>query len=273
MTDLYAVIGNPVAQSKSPRIHAEFARQLAQDLRYEAILAPREGFAAAVAAFRAKSGRGLNVTVPFKLEAFELATERTERAEQAGAVNTLKFDGATALGDNTDGAGLVGDIESRLHFEIGGKRVLLMGAGGAARGVVLPLLRTMPKSLALANRPVAKALELEDRFAPFGAVEGGDYARLAGRQFDLVINATSASLTGAVPPLPLGVLAPGSLAYDMVYGSELTSFLRYANEHGAARVADGLGMLLAQASESFWLWRGLRPDTGPVLELLRGTPG
>jgi shikimate dehydrogenase len=273
MTDLYAVIGNPVAQSKSPRIHAEFARQLAQDLRYEAILAPREGFAAAVAAFRAKSGRGLNVTVPFKLEAFELATQRTERAEQAGAVNTLKFDGATALGDNTDGAGLVGDIESRLHFEIRGKRVLLMGAGGAARGVVLPLLRTMPKSLALANRTVAKALELEHRFAPFGPVEGGDYARLAGRQFDLVINATSASLTGLVPPLPSGVLAPGSLAYDMVYGSELTSFLRYANEHGAARVADGLGMLLAQASESFWLWRGLRPDTGPVLELLRGTPG
>ncbi len=270
MTDLYAVIGNPVAQSKSPRIHAEFARQLAQDLRYEAILAPREGFAAAVAAFRAAGGRGLNVTVPFKLDAFALATERTERAQQAGAVNTLKFDGATALGDNTDGAGLVGDIEGALRFAIRDKRVLLMGAGGAARGVLLPLLRAKPASLALAKRTLAKALELERRFARFGPVVAGDYARLAGRQFDLVINATSASLTGDVPPLPRGVLAPGSLAYDMVYGNELTAFLRYATDHGAAQVADGLGMLLAQAAESFWLWRGLRPDTGPVRALLRG---
>jgi shikimate dehydrogenase len=273
MPDLYAVIGNPVARSKSPRIHAEFARQLAQDLRYTTILAPRDGFAAAVAEFRAAGGRGLNVTVPFKLEAFELATERTERAEQAGAVNTLKFEGAAALGDNTDGAGLVSDIESRLRFSIRGKRVLLMGAGGAARGAVLPLLRAGPASLVLANRTVAKAKELERRFAPFGPVPGGDYASLAGRQFDLVINATSASLMGELPPLPAGVFAPGSLAYDMVYGSEWTSFLLYAKDHGAARVADGLGMLLAQAAESFWLWRGLRPDARPVLELLRSAPG
>ena len=143
MTDLYAVIGNPIAQSKSPRIHAEFARQFGEDLRYTAILAPRDGFAAAVAEFRAAGGRGLNVTVPFKLEAFALATERTERADQAGAVNLLKFDGAAALGDNTDGAGLVSDIEDRLRFAIAGRRVLLMGAGGAARGVVLPLLRAI----------------------------------------------------------------------------------------------------------------------------------
>lgn len=270
MTDLYAVIGNPIAQSKSPRIHAEFARQLGQDLRYEAILAPREGFAAAVAEFRAAGGRGLNVTVPFKLEAFALATARTERAELAGAVNTLKFDGASALGDNTDGAGLVGDIQDRLGCPIGGKRVLLLGAGGAARGVVLPLLRERPASLTIANRTVDKARLLERRFAPFAAVEAGGYARLAGRQFELVINATSASLSGELPPLPAGVFAPGSLAYDMVYGSEPTRFLVHAREQGAARVADGLGMLLAQAAESFWLWRGVRPDIGPLLERLRG---
>ena len=269
MTDLYAVIGNPVAQTKSPRIHAEFARQLGQDLRYEAILAPRDGFAAAVAAFRAAGGRGLNVTVPFKLEAFALATERTERAEQAGAVNTLKFDGTTILGDNTDGAGLVGDIQDRLRYAIRGRRVLVMGAGGAARGVVLPLLREEPASIAIANRTVEKALALERRFATFGPVEGGAYARLSGRQFDLVINATSASLTGELPPLPPGVFASGSLAYDMVYGNEPTRFLVHARANGAAQVADGLGMLLAQAAESFFLWRGVRPDTAPMIELLR----
>ena len=269
MTDLYAVIGNPVAQTKSPRIHAEFARQLKQDLRYEAILAPRDGFAAAVAVFRAAGGKGLNVTLPFKLEAFALATERSDRAEQAGAVNTLKFDDATILGDNTDGAGLVGDIQDRLRYAIRGKRVLIMGAGGAARGVVLPLLRCEPASIAIANRTVEKALALERRFAPFGPVEGGAYARLSGRQFDLVINATSASLTGELPPLPPGVFASGSLAYDMVYGNEPTRFLVHARANGAAQVADGLGMLLAQAAESFFLWRGIRPDTAPVIELLR----
>ena len=269
MTDLYAVIGNPIAQTKSPRIHAEFARQLGQDLRYEAILAPRDGFAAAVAAFRAAGGRGLNVTVPFKLEAFALATERTERAEQAGAVNTLKFDGAGMLGDNTDGAGLVGDIQDRLHYAIRGKRVLIMGAGGAARGVVLPLLREEPASIAIANRTVEKAVALERRFAPFGPVEGGAYVRLSGRQFDLVINAPSASLTGELPPLPPRVFASGSLAYDMVYGNEPTRFLVHARASGAGQVADGLGMLIAQAAESFFLWRGVRPDTGPVIEQLR----
>jgi shikimate dehydrogenase len=269
MTDIYAVIGNPIGQSKSPRIHAEFARQFGADLRYTAILAPRDGFAAAVAEFRAGGGKGLNVTLPFKLEAFALATERTERAEQAGAVNTLKFEGANALGDNTDGAGLVSDIQQRLRFAIEAKRVLLMGAGGAARGVVLPLLHARPVVLAIANRTVGKAFALERRFAPFGPVIAGDYARLAGQQFDLIVNATSASLAGELPPLPAGVFAPGSLAYDMVYGREPTRFLVYARDQGAARVADGLGMLLAQAAESFWLWRGVRPDTGPLLEVLR----
>ena len=270
MTDLYAVIGNPVAQSKSPRIHASFARELGHDLRYEAILAPREGFAAAVAAFRAAGGKGLNVTVPFKLEAFALATDRTERAEQAGAVNTLKFNGAMILGDNTDGAGLLRDVQERLGFAIRDRRVLIMGAGGAARGVVLPLLRERAATVTIANRTVEKALALGRRFAPFGPVEGGDYARLAGRQFDLIVNATSASLTGELPALPPGVFACGSLAYDMVYGAEPTRFLVHARQNGAAQVADGWGMLLAQAAESFFLWRGVRPDIRSVIETLRG---
>ena len=269
MTDLYAVIGNPIAQSKSPQIHAAFARQLDQDLRYEAILAPRDGFATAVAVFRAAGGKGLNVTVPFKLEAFALASKRTERAEQAEAVNTLKFDGVTVLGDNTDGAGLIWDMSERLGFAIRGKRVLLMGAGGAAHGVMLPLLKQAPALVAVANRTVAKALAIKRHFARFGNVEGGDYRRFADRQFDLVINATSASLTGELPPLPSGVFAPGSLAYDMVYANEPTRFLVHARGHGAASLADGLGMLVAQAAESFLLWRGLRPDIEPVIAMLR----
>jgi shikimate dehydrogenase len=269
MTDLYAVIGNPIAHSKSPRIHSEFARQTREDLRYEAIFAPRDGFAAAVAAFRSAGGRGLNVTVPFKLDAFALATERTERAKQAGAVNTLRFDGAAVLGDNTDGAGLVADLIGRLGFVVQGKRVLVMGAGGAARGVMLPLLRQSPASVAIANRTIEKARALERQFAPFGPVTSGGYAELWGRSFDLVVNATSAALAGELPQLPPDIFAPGALAYDMIYGSEHARFEAHARKDGAARVVDGLGMLVAQAAESFFLWRGVRPDTAPVITMLR----
>jgi shikimate dehydrogenase len=270
MTDLYAVIGNPIAQSKSPLIHATFARQLGQDLRYEAILAPRDGFRAAVDAFRSQGGKGLNVTVPFKLEAYALATELTERAEQAGAVNTLKVEGETIIGDNTDGAGLIDDIRDRLGFILEGNRVLLMGAGGAARGVLPPLLREHPSSVTIANRTVEKALALVQRFEPFGLLDGGDYARLAGRKFDLVINATSASLHGELPPVPPALFAAGALAYDMAYGSGPTRFLTYAQEQEATHLADGLGMLVAQAAESFQLWRGVRPSVEPVIAMLRG---
>jgi shikimate dehydrogenase len=270
MTDLYAVIGNPIAQTKSPRIHAEFARQLGQDLRYDAILAPRDGFAAAAASFRAGGGKGLNVTVPFKLDAFALATERSERAEQAGAVNTLKFDGASILGDNTDGAGLVADL-ARLGCIIRGRRLLILGAGGAARGVLLPLLRERPASIAIANRTVEKAHELRRRFAPFGPVTSGGYAELAGSSFDLVINATSAGLAGELPPLPSRLFAPGGFAYDMVYGPPHAGFAARARGDGAAQVADGLGMLVAQAAESFFVWRGLRPAIEQVIRLLRET--
>lgn len=266
MTSHYAVFGNPVAHSRSPLIHAEFARQTGQDLDYRAILAPLDGFAAAIARFREAGGAGANVTVPFKEEAFRLATRLTPRAEQAGAVNTLKFDNDGVLGDNTDGAGLVRDLTLNLKQPLAGKSLLLMGAGGAARGVIGPLLAEQPGRLVLANRTVEKALQLAELFG--GRISGAPYAALAGQRFDIVINATAASLKGELPPLPEDLLHPGALAYDMMYGSE-TPFMAWARQHGAERVADGLGMLVEQAAESFFLWRGIRPDTAPVIASLK----
>jgi shikimate dehydrogenase len=271
MTDRYAVIGNPIAHSKSPLIHAVFARLTLQDMTYEAILAPLDGFAATVRAFIAAGGRGMNVTVPFKLEACALADTRSPRAEAAKAVNTLIFSPAGIHGDNTDGLGLVADLTRNLGFQLAGKRVLLLGAGGAARGVMLPLLAERPAALTLANRTAGKAQQLLAEFSPHAdgcAMDAGGFDGLAGRQFDLVINATAASLADEAPPLPDGLYAPDSLAYDMVYGRE-TPFLTAARTQGAARLADGLGMLVEQAAASFFLWRGVRPDTAPVLALLR----
>ncbi len=269
MTDRYAVVGNPIAHSKSPLIHAEFARQTGQDLSYTALLAPLDGFAATAQAFRADGGKGLNVTVPFKQEAWHLATELTQRARLAQAVNTLKFEEGKILGDNTDGAGLVRDITLNLGFALRGKRILLMGAGGAARGVVLPLLEQCPALLGIANRTPAKAHELGQQFLEYGDISTGDFASLASCHFDLIINATSSSLAGELPPLPPGVFAPGSLAYDMMYGKGMTPFLQFAQANDAARVADGLGMLVEQAAESFFLWRGVRPDTRSVIAQLQ----
>jgi shikimate dehydrogenase len=269
MPDRYAVIGNPVHHSLSPRIHAAFAQETGQDIEYGIILAPIGGFSAVVERFRTEGGHGLNVTVPFKLDAFALATALTERAQSAGAVNTLKFDGREALGDNTDGAGLVADI-ARLGFPLAGKRILLMGAGGAARGVVLPLLEQKPALLAIANRTVHKAVALAEHWASRGAVCGGGYRDFADGRFDVIINATSASLHGDVPPLADSTFASATLAYDMVYGDRATPFLAAARSRGVAHRADGLGMLIAQAAESFYLWRGVRPDTAPVIEMFRG---
>ena len=269
MPNRYAVIGNPIAHSKSPLIHTEFARQTGQDMRYEAILAPPDGFTEAVTAFRQRSGKGMNVTVPFKLEACKISTRLTQRADAAQAVNTLKFDGNEILGDNTDGAGLVRDIETNLGFAIAGKRILLMGAGGAARGVMLPLLQLKPHTLAIVNRTPQKAHALQQQFSSHGNVVAGAYADFSGEKFDLIINATSASLSGELPPLPSGVFAAGSLAYDMMYGKGLTPFLQLAQQEGAAHPADGIGMLVEQAAESFFLWRGIRPDTAPVIAKLQ----
>jgi shikimate dehydrogenase len=262
MPDRYAVIGHPIAHSKSPDIHARFAAQTNQNLSYERLLAPLDGFAATVHSFIGQGGRGANVTVPFKLEAHALATTLTERARAAGAVNTLKFDGATILGDNTDGVGLVVDIMRNAGVAIRNKKVLLLGAGGAARGVVLPLLNERPAELMIANRTVSKASELATQFAGQGNVRAGDFTDVRDR-FDIIVNATSASLAADVPPISPEAFAANAFAYDMMYGKEPTVFMRFAAQHGAA-VRDGLGMLVEQAAESCYIWGGIRPDTASV---------
>ena len=277
MSDLYCVFGNPIGHSKSPAIHTAFAAATGQDLRYEARLAPLDDFAGAVAEFVALGGRGANVTVPFKEEAYRLATHLSDRAARAGAVNTLAFANGEILGDNTDGAGLVRDITSNLGVAFAGKRVLLLGAGGASRGVIAPILAEKPASLTIANRTASKAEALAAGFkdiAPiaegdFPGLAGGDFTSLAGQTFDIVINATSASLSGEALPLPAGLFAAGSLAYDMMYGKGDTPFISLAREQGAGALADGLGMLLEQAAEAFTVWRGVRPDTAGVLADLR----
>lgn len=273
MTDLYAVFGNPIAHSKSPDIHTRFAAASAQVMRYEARLAPVDGFAGAIAEFVAAGGRGANVTVPFKEEAFRLCARLSERAERAGAVNTLVFRDAEIYGDNTDGAGLVRDIECNADLPLAGKRVLLLGAGGASRGVIAPILAALPANLFIANRSADKATALAAGFSASAPVIGGSFAETAGKSFDVVINATSASLSGDGLPLPPGLFAAGSLAYDMMYGKGETPFLKLAREQGAARCVDGLGMLVEQAAEAFFIWRGVRPETGSVLADLRAKLG
>lgn len=267
-TDRYAVIGNPIAHSKSPEIHTQFAIQTKQDLHYERLLAPLDGFAATVRSFVAQGGRGLNVTVPFKLEAHALATLLSERARAAGAVNTLKFANGVIEGDNTDGAGLVRDIVNNAGCAIAGKKVLLLGAGGAARGVVLPLLQEQPAELVIANRTQSKAIELAQQFSTVdGNFRASDFAALDS-PFDIVINATSASLSSDMPNISNVVFAKSALAYDMMYGREPTVFMQFAAQSGAI-ARDGLGMLVEQAAESFLFWRGVQPDTASVLARLR----
>jgi shikimate dehydrogenase len=278
MTDRYAVFGNPVAHSKSPRIHALFAVQTGQDIAYQTKLAPIGGFAAAVDKFIAEGGHGANVTVPFKEDAFRIASRLSPRAEAAGAVNTLTFACGVAhneiAGDNTDGAGLVRDIVTNLGQGIKDKRILILGAGGAARGVVLPLLLEQPAELVIANRTAEKARRLATEFARLptcgvGAKPAGcGFAELAGHDYDIVINATSAGLSDASLDLPDGIFGAGGFAYEMVYGRE-TSFMAQARRAGAG-VSDGLGMLVEQAAEAFSLWRGIRPETQSVLTRLRG---
>jgi shikimate dehydrogenase len=266
--DRYGVIGNPVAHSKSPAIHAGFAAATGQQLVYTPCLAPLDGFAATVRALVAQDWRGANVTVPFKIDAAALCYRLSDRARVAGAVNTLSFVDGRIEGDNTDGAGLVADIERNAGVRLAGKRVLLLGAGGAARGVVLPLLAAQPARIVVANRTLATAHALVRQFAqhaarlsvsPFEGIEGG---------FDVVINATSASLAAALPPVPPSVFATGALALDMMYGQEPTVFMQFAAQHGAA-VRDGLGMLVEQAAEAFFIWRGVRPATQAILNQLR----
>ncbi|WP_269531806.1 shikimate dehydrogenase [Chitinimonas sp. BJYL2] len=265
MTDRYAVVGHPVAHSKSPAIHAAFARQTGEKIDYTTLEAPLDGFVDTVAMFLAMGGAGCNVTVPFKEAAYEFANQLTERAEQAGAVNTLWLDDDGVVGDNTDGAGLVRDL--RRHTVLAGKRILLLGAGGAARGVIGPLLAERPTALVIANRSQDKADALAAHFADIGPISAARYDALAGQVFDIVINATSASLAGEPLPVPDTLWHEGVLAYDMMYGKEETPFLKQAA--AASQRLDGLGMLVEQAAEAFFVWRGVRPDTAPVLALLR----
>jgi len=268
--DRYAVMGNPIAHSKSPQIHAAFAQQTGQSLEYTSILVERGALPQAIGNFQANGGKGLNITVPFKQEAWKLVDELSDRARLAGAVNTIKFrsDG-TLYGDNTDGAGLVRDIVHNHGGEITDAEVLLLGAGGAARGVLEPILEENPDSLVIANRTVDRATELALAFQSLGNVTACGFDELAGRRFDLIINATSASLQGELPPLPEAIIDQGGWCYDMMYGAEPTVFLRWAEAHGADKCLDGLGMLVEQAAESFQLWRGVRPDTGTVIKQLR----
>lgn len=268
--DQYAVMGNPIAHSKSPRIHALFAKQTGQRIVYSAIQVDHGGFKQAVGNFQASGGKGLNVTVPFKREAWELVNERSARAQRAGAVNTMVFrtDGSL-FGDNTDGVGMLRDIRDNHDGVITGKRVLVLGAGGAVRGVLGPLLDEQPAELVIANRTVDRATELEQEFRAMGNVRGCGFDALPGQRFDVVINGTSASLQGDLPPLPDDLLAPQALCYDMMYAAKPTPFMRWAQQHGANIVLDGLGMLVEQAAESFYLWRGVRPETLAVIAALR----
>ncbi|WP_020559352.1 shikimate dehydrogenase [Thiofilum flexile] len=267
--DQYVVFGNPIQHSKSPRIHSLFAQQTAQALYYDKLLAPLDAFTAEVLAFRAAGGKGCNVTVPFKQEAWSLATKRSAYAQRAGAVNTLMFQAdGSIFGDNTDGVGIVRDITLSQHQSLLGKRILILGAGGAVRGVLQPLLEHHPAEIVIANRTVSTALELAQDFTDLGQVSGCSFEALEGA-FDMIINGTSASLQGELPPLPKTCITADTFCYDMMYGAKPTVFMQWALEQGATQVVDGLGMLVEQAAEAFYLWRSVRPETPVVLQQLR----
>jgi len=267
--DRYAVIGHPVGHSRSPFIHARFAAQTAQPLDYTTIDAAPDEFGQVVREFFAHGGKGLNVTVPHKQAAASLVDALTPRARRAGAVNTLALrkEGGL-LGDNTDGAGLARDLVNNHGISIAGRRVLLLGAGGAARGVLAPLLGLRPSQLCIVNRNVARAHELVEAFSDMGLLTALGYADLGDETWDIVINATAASLAGDLPPLPPGIVSAQSICYDLAYARDETPFVHWAHQRGVARAIDGLGMLVEQAAESFHLWRGVRPDTASVLSAL-----
>lgn len=272
MTDQYAVIGNPIGHTRSPLIHGLFAQETQQDMTYAAIegpLEPDEAFAETVRAFVAAGGKGMNVTAPFKLKAFAMADELGERAKLAGAVNAMKFDNGRIVAENFDGIGLVRDIEVNLGLSLDGKRVLVLGAGGAVRGALLPFLAARPAELVIANRDLAKARALASRVDARGPLLACGYGDLeAMGRFDLVVNATSASLTGDLPPVPPSVFSTEGTAYELAYGKRLTPFLRLARNAGVRTVADGVGMLVEQAAEAFDWWRGVRPGTRAVIDRL-----
>ncbi|MGZ9896739.1 shikimate dehydrogenase [Shewanella gaetbuli] len=268
MTEQYAVFGNPIAQSKSPYIHGEFAKQTQQNMQYQSILAPVDQFKQTLQAFIAQGAKGANVTAPFKEQAFAMCDELSELAQLAGAVNTLSFTAeGKILGDNTDGVGLVNDLQTQLGA-IKGKRVLLVGAGGAARGCILPLLQAQIAELVICNRTYSKAENLASIFKPYGnitatAIEGLNHS------FDIVINSTSAGLAGGLISLPKEIINQHTACYDMTYSKDVTVFNQWASSVGANKVADGLGMLVGQAAKSFSIWRGVYPQTETIMRTLR----
>ena len=270
MTDNYAVIGNPISHSKSPLIHSEFARQTEQDMAYTAIEVPLDGFANSLKQLRdVLKLRGINITVPFKEQAWQQIENKSERAMRAGAINTILFNqDGSMYGENTDGIGLCQDLTVNHAVSLKDKRILLLGAGGAARGVVEPILAHQPKALFIANRTASKAEQLAKIFAELGTVRGGGFDDISA-QFDVVINATAASLQGDVPPLPDNLLADNACCYDMMYSDNDTAFITWAKNHGAAKAIDGLGMLVEQAAEAFRLWRGIKPATNHVIAMFR----
>ncbi len=267
--DRYAVFGNPIEHSKSPFIHRRFAEQTGQQLEYAAQRVDVDDFAHAVARFAENNGKGLNITVPFKQDAWQLATERSARAERAGAVNTLVINGpGDYYGDNTDGVGLVRDLRDNHGVQLEDRRILVIGAGGAVRGVIEPLLESKPALLMIANRTREKALQLAEDFSDLGSVRGCGLDEFGADTFDIIINGTSASLSGDLPALPATLISADTFCYDMMYATEPTPFMCWAQQHGARQAVDGKGMLVEQAAESFRIWRGCKPDTGAVIEAL-----
>jgi shikimate dehydrogenase len=270
MVDKYAVFGNPISHSKSPQIHRAFAQQTRQNLSYRAHKVAKDKFASAATTFFTNEGQGLNVTVPFKLEAFNFADDLSDRARRAGAVNTLKLKADGSIyGDNTDGAGLVTDICQNLGWKIADRRVLLLGAGGAIRGILEPIIKQQPSHLVIVNRTVSTAQTLANRFSDLADVRACSFEALEANQFDMIINGTSASLAGELPPLPSNLISDDGCCYDMMYSAAPSPFMRWGAENLAWAVADGLGMLVEQAAESFYLWRGVRPRTEAVIDAIR----
>jgi shikimate dehydrogenase len=268
--DQYAVFGSPIKHSKSPVIHQQFAKQTGQNLVYTAQEVSADNFSTVADGFFAKGGKGLNCTVPLKELAWQYADSRSERAERSKAVNTLILqENGSILGENTDGIGLVTDLVSNQGISLKGSSILILGAGGASRGIIGPILSQLPENVVIANRTVSKAINLAEEFAEIGPITACDFDALVGQKYTLVLNATSASLSNQLPPLPKDLLAENGVCCDLAYGNEPTAFVRWGQTNHAEKSLDGLGMLVEQAAEAFYLWRGIRPDTQPVIDFLR----
>jgi shikimate dehydrogenase len=266
----YAVIGNPIGHSKSPLIHNAFAQQEKVNIDYQLILADEDKFTQSVNQFVHQGGLGLNVTVPFKIAAYEQCQQLNEYAQAAGAVNTISFDSEIGwIGANTDGIGLLTDLKNNQHLQLANKNILILGAGGAARGILLPLLQENPKRLLIANRTVSKAEELVHTFSAIGNIDSCGFEQIDNQAFDLIINATSASLDDDVPAVTNNIVGAETICYDLAYSDKPTAFINWSNKLNAKKSIDGIGMLIEQAAESYYIWRGFRPETKPVFNLLR----